>query len=141
MGCWKTFHTTWSAKIPVDRVSNWSNAIKEYAMSIQAFLQWVTPDGIGHYVGCMPTPIPGKTGDSAWPVYCYGLNGDTRSGLGGSWEQVALTPRPGSTTRFDTLFVAANRQVTLVPASPGVPAHLETRAQGALDDAAPCKSK
>jgi hypothetical protein len=80
----------------------------------------------GHYIGCDPGTGP------QWPVYVYGQNGDTRSGPAGEWETLELTLRPGSTTQFSTLFLAADRQLSAVPASPGVPAHLETRADGAI---------
>jgi hypothetical protein len=80
----------------------------------------------GHYIGCDPGTGP------LWPVYVFGQNGDTRSGPAGEWETLELTLRPGSTTQFSTLFVTADRQLTAVPASPGVPAHLETRVDGAI---------
>jgi hypothetical protein len=86
----------------------------------------------GHYLGVMPTPVAGKTGDAQFPVYEFGQNGDTRSGPAGSWETWDLELRPGSTTAFSCLAIAANRQLSLVPGIPGVPVHLETRAAGAI---------
>jgi hypothetical protein len=56
------------------------------------------------YIGVDPTPIPRKTGDSAFPVYQ-----DRNSG--GAWEEVELTKRDNG--QFDARFIAANRQLSL----------------------------
>ncbi len=70
----------------------------------------------GHYLGVEPTPVPGRVGNAAYPVYA---NRDA----GGGWEVAEATRHD---TWWDVRFVDANRQLTITPWG------LESRPAGAI---------
>lgn len=60
----------------------------------------------GKVIGIEPSPIAGKSGDEAWPVYS---NRDTI----GPWEEVELTRHNDGS--FDARFLSSNRQLSINP--------------------------
>jgi hypothetical protein len=67
---------------------------------MRAYLKYSTK-----YVGCSPTPIPGKAGDDRFPLYR-----DREHGA--AWEAVEIT-QDGD--HFYVEFVAAHRSLTITP--------------------------